>query len=346
MEKTLLAMIALLLILGWNQSFKERWDHLVGKPVAEQRMPGHSKALLIVEGKQGGGSAFLCRLDGRPVVISNAHVIGGIPGFKLTSIAGTAFTVQSGAVAVGHDLVKLEVGANPGPDEIFEVMENLDANVKIGDAVSVLGNAEGAKVVRPVEGKVVGIGPNLVEVDAPFVPGNSGSPIIHQATGKVLGVATYLIKRNVSKDASECVTVEPRRFGYRLDHVKTWEPIQWPVFYAQAQQVEKIELLSQDFITLFRHCQKTGAVSGDYKSPAILRAVQLFSNQNVRNLGSSERATLVPKFLGELRFASRADILSFDTVHAYDYFRQKVEEHRLFRDAIYTGLTRAIDGTR
>ena len=72
-------------------------------------------------------------------------------------------------------------------------MDHVDENASIDDDVVVLGNAEGGGVINTIKGKIVGVGPNLVEVDAAFVPGNSGSPIIHLKTGKVIGVATYLI---------------------------------------------------------------------------------------------------------------------------------------------------------
>ena len=102
------------------------------------------------------------------------------------------------------------------------MLDNLNANVAVGDEVWVLGNAEGAHVVTPIAGKLVGIGPNLVEVDAPFVPGNSGSPIIHKRTGKVIGVATYVIQRAADAAPGLSLPTAVRRFGYRV-------VINWPL---------------------------------------------------------------------------------------------------------------------
>src|SRR6185312_7757504 len=77
----------------------------------------------------------------------------------------------------------------------IEASEAVDKDVSIGDAVVVLGNSQGRNVVTEIEGKVTGVGPELIEVDAKFVPGNSGSPIIHVKSGKVIGVATFVTVR-------------------------------------------------------------------------------------------------------------------------------------------------------
>ncbi|HVV73749.1 MAG TPA: serine protease, partial [Verrucomicrobiae bacterium] len=188
-----------------------------------QLVDSYSNALAIVEGKNGVGSGFVCNMDGKTYVITNAHVLADNPEFKVTSIKGTVYNVGASAVAVGRDLVKMEVTGAP---KAFDIASSTDGSVKIGDAITVLGNPEGAGVVKPVEGKILGIGPDLIEVDAQFVPGNSGSPIIHQATGKVLGVATYTVERKVNNGGGG-VQTEVRRFGYRLDGVKQWEQINW-----------------------------------------------------------------------------------------------------------------------
>src|SRR5204863_3580947 len=137
--------------------------------------------------------------------------------------------------------------------------------------VVVLGNAEGAGVINPIKGRIVGLGPNLVEVDAPFQPGNSGSPIIHLKTGKVIGVATYLTIRKYDSATKEAIK-EPivRRFGYRLDSVKQWQPVNWQTFYAQATEMETIEKLTNDLVAFLQDLGKDGRVSrGAHTNPVI-----------------------------------------------------------------------------
>ena len=176
---------------------------------------------------------FVAKFGAGTFLVTNAHVAARAKGAMNEDILdGNQAQGGTAAVAVGHDVftMALKPGGTP-----FEIMIGVDQNASIGDEVVVLGNAEGAGVINTIQGTIVGLGPNLVEVDAPFQPGNSGSPIIHLKTGKVIGIATYLTIRKY--DSATKVAVKERivrRFGYRLDSVKTWQPVNWQGFYAQA----------------------------------------------------------------------------------------------------------------
>ena len=308
-----------------------------------QLVEGYANALAIIEGKNAVGSGFVCNMDGHTYVITNAHVLADNPTFKVTSLKGTVYTVGTSAVAVGRDMVKLEV---TGAEKTFDVADKVDSVAKIGDAVIVLGNSEGAGVVKPVEGKIVGIGPDLIEVDAQFVKGNSGSPIIHQATGKVLGVATYLVERKVDQGQGGGVQTEVRRFGYRIDGIKQWQKIDWQSFYAQSSQLAAMETLSDDFIKMFG--DTSNGLNFDptnYASPALQRSIRSFiqSIQNGgRTMSLSDRKSLVQGFISDLRSVSHADIVAFNRNTAYDYFLREVDDEIRFRDEIYQGLTRSL----
>jgi S1-C subfamily serine protease len=308
---------------------------------AAQIVQDYHGALVIVEGKKGLGSGFLCGIDGHTYIITNAHVLADNAGVKLTNLDGVAFTSGSSAVAVDHDIVKMEVGATP---KTFEIMTNLDSTVKIGDAVMIPGNAEGAKVVTTEEGKIIGIGPNLIEVDAPFVPGNSGSPIIHVASGKVLGVATYMMIKSVDKGGGNKVVEEVRRFGYRLDSVKTWQPINWQAFYAESQQLSAIEELSDDFITMFDKGDKFSA--SDCKNPVLAREVRDFVEAHDKgdraSLSRADEETLRQNFFSQLRTTTQADINAFNSRPAYDYFRREVEKQGRLRSELFDIFTRIL----
>jgi S1-C subfamily serine protease len=299
-------------------------------------------ALMMVEGNKGVGSGFLCKIDNKSYIVTNAHVLADNSGVKLTNLDGTAFSIKDSGVAVDYDIVKMEVDPASAP-KTFEVMTNLDSTVKIGDSVVVPGNAEGAQVVRAVEGKIVGIGPKLIEVDAPFVKGNSGSPIIHVATGKVLGVATYLMQRKVSQDAQGKVELETRRFGYRIDSVKAWQPINWQVFYAESAQVGAIEDLSDDFGNMFDDMNRGKLSEGSYKSAVLTRAVRSFleAASHLKSQGSlADKQELLRRFFADLRAATQGDITAFDARPAYDYFRRDVDDQERFRNDLYDIFTR------
>lgn len=313
---------------------------------AGQIVQDYHNALVIVEGEEGRGSGFLCNLGGKICAITNAHVLSGNRNFKLTSLDSGVIAPGPAAVAVAHDIVKLDVDPAKAPKKVFDVATNIDSTVKIGDAVVVPGNAEGAQVVHPVAGKIVGIGPNLIEVDAPFVKGNSGSPIIHVATGKVLGVATYLVEKKVSQEKNGAVVVETRRFGYRIDSVQKWEPINWQAFFAQSAQVAQVEELSDDFIQMFNDLDKEKQlVIGNYKNAALQRVVRSFLDNVDRegsHMSAADRSNILRNFFGDLRSVSRSDILAFNQNTAYDYFRREIVDQGRFRDELYNMFTQAM----
>ncbi len=302
----------------------------------------HQSALLIVEGQKSVGSGFVCSIDGRAFAFTNTHVIAGNRTFKLTTIKNTAVTASACSLAAGRDLARFEI---PAPEINFEALTDFENTVKIGDAVAVPGNSDGARVVTIVYGKVVGIGPDRIEIDAPFVQGNSGSPIIHLNSGKVIGIATYLIVQHKSaSDRSDSdTTPTPRRFGYRLDLINTWEPVQWQRFFSQAATMENIDLVSADFVKL---CDQSGSNdmlnSAHYSSATVRRAVETFAAavRGNRNMSQADRKNHARRFIADLRSASRNDIQAFTSQNVHDYFRRRAEEQNQFRNEWYDALTR------
>jgi hypothetical protein len=304
-------------------------------------------ALVVIEGENGRGSGFLCNYNGQPTFVTNIHVLSNNPNPRYRTMNGGVVTPGPGFLGVGHDIFRSTL---PAAASMLEVEPALDANVKIGDKIVVPGNAEGAGVVKPFEGKIVGIGPNLIEVDAPFVSGNSGSPIIHVDSGKVVGIATYLLIKKVDTNGDEKDGVETtvRRFGFRLDNVPQWEEVNWPRFYAQSAQAEKIEETSAEFVQLFSDAKGNRMSSSNFKNPGIQRALSNFERaaQNGRRMSAADASSAVRGLLGELRIAATNDILAFDTRNAYDYFRRLVADEKKFRDDICTGFTKEIEKRR
>lgn len=191
--------------------------------------PEQLQSVVIVEGEEGRGSGFLASMDGRIYVVTNAHVVQGSGKVSFKTLDNRELAVGPLEIADSADLVRAPV---EGVDSALVVARQWQETVRIGNEVVVAGNAEGAGVVREIEGKVVGIGPDRVEVDAAFVPGNSGSPILLKSSGEVVGVATFLklpprfdwFHEEDSEDKRKPVfhLHEVRRFGYRLDTVRKW----------------------------------------------------------------------------------------------------------------------------
>lgn len=313
-------------------------------PKVSEFIEANRNALFVIEGEKGRGSGFVCNMDGQTMALTNAHVLAGNPQPKFTTMDGAKMELGAAFLGVDHDVCKISVS---NPPACLEVMTPADGVPKIGDAIAVLGNSEGAGVIKPLEGKIVGLGPNLIEVDAPFVPGNSGSPIIHLASGKVIGIATYLIIRKVDENDAKGMESSVRRFGYRLDSMKNWEALNWPRFYTQATQAQGIVDVGEEFAELLAFFRKKTPMP-QLGNNAVRRAVRTFEERlsTGRRMSEADMAAARREFLGNLRSATRSDLATFDSRTAYDYFRRQIADETKFRDALYEAFSKALESNR
>jgi hypothetical protein len=290
-------------------------------------------SLVFVNGTNGAGSGFIASMGVANYLFTNAHVAAGVKGAAFKTLDGAAVSADAPSVAVDHDIFRMTVPAGGKP---LELMEHVDANAAIGDEIVVLGNAEGAGVITPIKGTIVGIGPNLIEVDAPFVPGNSGSPIIHLKTGKVIAVATYAVIRKYDTMTKEPVK-EPviRRFGYRLDSVKSWQPVNWNAFAAEAAEMANIEKLTKDLGKLLSDIAANHKITpGLHNNPAIKLPIDLWFADRERKLSPSDRAMSEQNFVSRLKSACQDDVTAARPRMAYDYFQRALADQQRERAEI------------
>jgi hypothetical protein len=94
------------------------------------------------------------------------------------------------------------------------------------EPVAVFGNSDGSGVATKLYGELLSTGPELVEVSAEFISGNSGSAILNKEM-QVIGIASY-VKYPDEDEMKEGTKFEGtvRRFGYRLDGVE-WGAVNW-----------------------------------------------------------------------------------------------------------------------
>jgi hypothetical protein len=295
----------------------------------------HRGGIVFVKGKLGSGSAFIADMKGRKVLISNAHVMAGIrsPAFEL--LDRTPLRVGAASAAVGHDLIAMVVvegGAG------IPLLDEMDSEAAIGDTVVVLGNAQGGGVVNSLHGELTGIGPDRLEINAQIEPGNSGSPIVHLDSGKVIGVATYARLDSLVSGGEKL-----RRFGYRLDSVKTWQRIDWPRFYNEADLTKQIkdttteldEILSE-FSTVRRR-----RVS-NYDSPPVRNAFDIYYRSLAMAGDAAQVDTAIRQLLSSLREACKSDVAGVKGRLTYDYFRRQVEQTELVRGEFVKAIDKAL----
>lgn len=297
--------------------------------------------VVLIKGKGGAGSGFVFTRGGRKFLASNAHVLAGIRAPTFTALDRTPIKFKPGAasVAVGHDIILMEVqeGGNGMP-----LAETFESEVAVHDPIAVCGNTGGSDVVTLIKGKVLGIGPNRIEISAEIEHGNSGSPILHLPTRKVIGVAAYA-------ETDELLSGEKkiRRFGYRLDTVKQWQPVEWGRFYAEADRLEKIQLttgeLAKAFLELNGLNQRTNRVRKyAYELPLIRDALDGFYGSLDNAASSTEATRAVNNLLGSLRGASQSDVTPVKPSFTYECFRRQFTEQENLRTEIMSLIVKVL----
>lgn len=194
--------------------------------------------LAIIKAGDGAGTGFLVKLDGKVWLVTNEHVLRGGAPFSATLPDGRSLkfspTIE---VAENRDLVRLLVIGE------CEALEWFPAPPKQNQKIHVYGNSDGGGVLTTgIDGRVLGVGSDRIEVNAQFVEGNSGSAIL-DSKGRVLAVATYAERWNEPGKWIKAGTRfnEIRRYGVRLNGVK-WEKIPWKTYAEGAKVLNECKL--------------------------------------------------------------------------------------------------------
>ncbi len=277
----------------------------------------YSNCLALVRDQNRSGSSFVARYGTKTCVFTNQHVVAGTVNPTFTLPSGTQLRVGTAAAAQEHDIMAYGM---PEGTEAMDVLMGVDRLVSIGDDVVVLGNPDGSGVIHPLSGKVVGLGPQLVEISAEIVPGSSGSPVVHMKTGKVIAIASYLQFEKADFQKGKLVD-QVRRFCYRLDSIKKWEPVRWGDYTDEAMTLENARTRTTELAMLMMNSKSlsrfTPTAVTDFELQTILKKYQA----NIP-LGKTirERIAVADTFLKELRRAATMDIEVARRRIAYDYF--------------------------
>lgn len=199
---------------------------------------------VIVRCGKSLGSGFICTMDGAKWMVTNEHVTRSVGEITATFLDGkplelikTPIPMTTTSVTIGKKKtpnstrvdVMMEVAANRDlvriPVRTSSSGFTLNDNPEMGERVYTFGNSEGAGVLTDLRGRVVGVGPEEIEVDIPFVEGNSGGAIVNNR-GEVCGVVTYatITGSPTGWIARGTRFNKPRRFGVRIRDIK-WEKI-------------------------------------------------------------------------------------------------------------------------
>ncbi len=202
-------------------------------PAPQKAFSMGSIAIINTEG--GSGSGFVVEMDGRKYLVTNQHVLDCMDSIDIKTLENVRIRPVGFEISRKLDLVRLEI-TNDVP--ALAIKQELPA---IGDTVKVYGNSAGGGVATEIEGKVLGVGPDLIEVDAEFVEGNSGCPMLNNDS-EVIGVAAYATHYQDTENLLSKNTrfQEIRRFGIRLN-TGDWTAVSPRLYQDQARELSDYE---------------------------------------------------------------------------------------------------------
>jgi S1-C subfamily serine protease len=186
-------------------------------------------SVVLIKGDVAEGTGFFLRTADGLMVVTNLHVISGNPNVKITTTTGAEIKTVGLKGASDRDLAMFSI-----QDDHYAYLElaaDVQNTAQAGDEVITPGNSEGGEVMLDTKGKLLGIGPERVEFDNPIYHGNSGGPVFHTSSGKVIAVVTQALKVDTNNELDKAsfnnknsaIAGTMRYFGLRLDTVPKWE---------------------------------------------------------------------------------------------------------------------------
>jgi Trypsin-like peptidase domain len=308
----------------------------------------YSKSLVIVEGKDGRGSGAVLTIKGVNYIVTNAHVVAQ-NGVSFVGSTGKKIPVNTASFAKAHDIARYTTEQKL---PALPVMTRIEQSVKIGDEIVIFGNSEGAGVFAPLAGKITGIGPRLIEFDAAIVPGNSGSPIIHVSSGKVIGVASHVIDRSARSlidTGSQLPSV--RKFGQRIDSVEGWDERTEEEYQAERKGMLIVQRRTQDLITIYNSLLKgppEESLASRLASPLntlIVNFARTLKQTEARNDVQGYLSAL-DRYFSQLERTTHDDILAVEKDSLVGYHQEMLAGEIEIRRELWKRYAGALDRLR
>ena len=209
--------------------------------------------------------------------------------------------------------------------------------VEIGDAITVWGNSDAVGVATRLKGEVNGIGPDELEVSAKFVPGNSGSPIIHDKTGLVIGIVSHMKDlSNKTKWTEDSELADIRRFGFRLDGEIAWQQVSLADFYRQGALSAKYEDRTLVMAHTAYMMMNERTIMTGYANHATIGHLfsQIDSNFSwSRGTSSGNNLMMLERFTNALQNELQSDRQSTKSALTVEFFKERFAESDAIREA-------------
>jgi hypothetical protein len=211
-------------------------------------------AVFLTNNDAGSGTAFACKYKDQEFVATNLHVASGTTKLVVKTQQGIIIRLGNKIImAKDADICLIpikkpfsELGITP-----LEFTSNLFEATEVGDRIYCLGNSLGNGVIIQSDGEIKAYGNPRLETTTPFVGGNSGGPLVHFKSQKVVGLVTSTIdnrgsEANTTRDekaikSKESELDEISYFGHRIDTVKKWSGTSFESFLKNEKALSQHE---------------------------------------------------------------------------------------------------------
>lgn len=154
------------------------------------------KAVVVIRGSNSIGTGFFISKDGS--IVTNKHVVGNESSVSVRLQSGQTLIGSVVLTAEHEDLAVVKVSG----DNFNWLSLEEEGESPVGSDVIAIGTPEGlswsvTKGIVSARRQLDDVG--VVQTDAAINSGNSGGPLISLATGKVIGVNTFMIRKSVAE---------------------------------------------------------------------------------------------------------------------------------------------------
>lgn len=224
----------------------------------------------IIRGDGGRGSGFFIRKNNQVFVVTCNHIALKLKNMKIYDTEGKKYECSKVLSAVDRDIAIIPIDDLDQQEidklQFFDIAQSFKI-YNASDSLICYGDSEGRGVIVSCQGKILGKGGKFIEVDTPFVQGNSGGPLVDKKTGKVIAVASLLtgLQSNqwVKGTRFDASSNQARRFGMRLDNLDwtTLKELTFPMI--ENTHTAKVLFRQKDYTNAYTYSLKADLVDSE-----------------------------------------------------------------------------------
>jgi hypothetical protein len=277
--------------------------------------------------------------------VTNLHVLSNNPNVKITTSSGAQIKALGIKGAPDRDLALIPI--EDGNYNYLDLATDVGATALVGDQVITPGNSEGGEVMLNTNGQVLAIGPQKVEINNPIFHGNSGGPIVHVKSGKVLGVVTEAMKvdttdeldRTSAHSRNSAINGTMRYFGLRLDNVSTWEVYDWRRYQTETQFLDEFNHKSRCLDSFLNGSDSPNADNSDFKNYYLndeeIKTAYANFQQETGGSDSSQKLDALRGLVTDLRNVADSNINDIKNLNNfYSFDQQRAKDALAYRTAL------------